>query len=115
MTARGYAGRLAAAFILYIMAILVAVLFLPAFARAHDAPSGWAYPIECCSGMDCAPVDQMTIMPDRSWMVTTKHGQARVPPEMSRRDSKDNKTHACIRRSWDGEYKVICVFVPAAT
>lgn len=110
MTARGYAGRLAAAFLLYFLAILLVVLFLPTVSRAHD----W-YPIECCSGYDCAPVEKMTRQPDGGLWVTTKHGTGFVPHEMTRRESKDERSHACIRKTWDGEFRVICVFLPPST
>lgn len=38
-----------------ILAALI-VFFGHRRARAHDAPSGWAYPQDCCSNTDCHPV-----------------------------------------------------------
>ncbi len=92
-------------------------------AAAHD----W-YPLECCSGMDCAPVDRaesamppmrageagvsslIPLAPDPrppALIVTTRHGTASVPPDMARRPSRDGRMHACIRAG-----RVICIFVP---
>jgi hypothetical protein len=40
---------------LAVMAIAMAMLVALAWAaRSHQAPSGWAYPYECCAGHDCA-------------------------------------------------------------
>ncbi|MBN9263560.1 MAG: hypothetical protein J0I57_14875 [Hyphomicrobium sp.] len=83
------------------------VLMIPAPASAHD----W-YPIECCSGIDCAPVDQAEFREGDTLVVTTKHGTGIVPSSMTRRESKDNKMHVCMRKSWDGQMRVICVFLP---
>ena len=83
-------------------------------AEAHS----W-YPVDCCSGMDCAPVDRSELLQPSSlhtipgfdalpvlW-VETKHGKAIVPSSMIPRESKDEKVHACIR-----DKKVICIFMP---
>ena len=88
------------------LAFLLA-LMVPAPASAHD----W-YPIECCSGLDCAPVDQAEFREGNTLFVTSKHGTGIVPASMSRRESRDHRMHVCMRKSWDGEMRVICVFLP---
>ena len=45
----------------FLLAALTAtVLYCPVQGQAHDAPSGWPYPMECCSGTaaggDCSPI-----------------------------------------------------------
>jgi hypothetical protein len=82
-------------------------LIMPAPAGAHD----W-YPIECCSGYDCAPVDQAELQEGDTLVVTSKHGTGIVPAAMTRRESKDHRMHVCMRKSWDGQMRVICVFLP---
>lgn len=89
---------------------LLVILLTTAPARAHD----W-YPIECCHGMDCAPVDRMDVTDAGGITVTSRMGTAVVPPEMPRRESKDNRMHVCMRPSLSGGMKVICVFVPPST
>jgi hypothetical protein len=87
---------------------------MPAFPSAsHD----W-YPMECCSGTDCAVVEHITYASSAdaesdlpTLVVTTKHGTARVPPNFPRRPSKDGEMHACIRPVRD-TMKLICLFVP---
>ena len=76
-------------------------------AGAHD----W-YPIECCSGYDCAPVEQTKISDGAELVVTSKHGTGVVPETMTRRESQDNRMHVCMRPLFDGRMRVICVFLP---
>lgn len=88
------------------LAFLLA-LIIPAPASAHD----W-YPIECCHGMDCAPVEHAERSEGNTLIVTSKHGTGIVPSSMTRRESQDSRMHVCMRRSWDGQMRVICVFLP---
>lgn len=98
------------------MRIIAAIAILLASpAAAHD----W-YPMECCSGIDCAPVDQTQWVAGAAFvdgngeisalpvmMVTTKHGTALVPQRFPHRQSPDGQMHACIRGG-----HLICLFVP---
>jgi len=85
-------------------------------ADAHD----W-YPEECCHTKDCAPVEswaftqkaQTGSLPQLS--VTTKNGTAIVPKDIPRRESKDNRMHACMRAGWGGEKRIVCIFLPPGT
>jgi hypothetical protein len=102
--------------------ILAGLLFTATTAAAHD----W-YPIECCSGMDCAPVEKVEIISLQSagimgsaplpgsMLITTKHGSVIVPANFPRRESKDNQMHACIRPSTGGTPRLICLFLPPST
>jgi hypothetical protein len=98
-------------------------LFLAATpAAAHD----W-YPMECCHEVDCAPVDHTEIIatPATSdpkgaigplaMMVTTKHGTVMVPASFPRRESKDNRMHACMMPGPGGQMHLICIFMPPST
>jgi hypothetical protein len=89
-------------------------------AAAHD----W-YPMECCSGLDCAPVEKVEMLPGPpiasvtggpvtlgAMMVTTKHGTVAVPATFPRRESKDNRMHACMRPGEGGKMRLICIFIP---
>jgi len=102
--------------------ILAGLLLTATAAAAHD----W-YPIECCSGMDCAPVEKVEIISLQSagimgsaplpgsMLITTKHGSVIVPANFPRRESKDNQMHACIRPSTGGTPRLICLFLPPST
>jgi len=102
--------------------MLAGLLLTATAAAAHD----W-YPIECCSGMDCAPVEKVEIISLQSagimgsaplpgsMLITTKHGSVIVPANFPRRESKDNQMHACIRPSTGGTPRLICLFLPPST
>ena len=110
---------------------LAALLAAATPAAAHD----W-YPMECCSGMDCAPVEKVEILPGPAFtgmlgtpahasvpgamLVTTKHGSVVVPANFQRRESKDSRMHACMRptpaaNGAPGGMRLICIFLPPST
>lgn len=76
-------------FITLLTIVILMVLFSPA--NAHS----W-YPQDCCSGQDCAEVEEIIDHPDGSSTVKTKHGTAKMPKGFKKRPSQDNKDHACI-------------------
>ena len=78
-------------------------------AAAHE----W-YPIDCCSGLDCAPVEQVQLMPNAEMIVTSKHGTTLVPASFPTRDSRDHRMHVCMRPDGSGSMRTICVFLPPA-
>jgi hypothetical protein len=95
-------------------AIGCAFSFTPA--QAHD----W-YPKECCHDHDCAPVESIARTSSLaaaaelpSTVVTTRHGTAVLPPNLPRRESKDNRMHACMNPGPMGRMQVICIFTPPA-
>jgi hypothetical protein len=105
---------------------LAAVLAAATPAAAHD----W-YPMECCSARDCADVEKVEMLPGPSiasmlaapaqadslggMLVTTRHGSVVVPANFPRRESKDNKMHACMRPSDTGGMRLLCIFLPPAS
>lgn len=101
------------AFVLLVVLLFGAILF-SIDARGHE----W-YPSECCSGMDCAPVEsaqftqpiEVGTLPQL--VVTTRIGTTIIPKNAVWRESKDGKMHACIR-PYDKNplTNFICVFAP---
>lgn len=79
-------------------------------ARAHQAPTGWEYPLNCCSNKDCAEIsaeyvkegpDGITItLPVGSHpMVTHWPVRYAVPYSDSKiKDSPDGVWHICLRQ-----------------
>lgn len=108
---------------LVLFTALVVALLLSGLASvlAHD----W-YPVHCCSGQDCAPVDRaemvagaamtgaLQLSPLPLMLVTTKHGTAVVPPNFVRQESPDHQLHACMRKRGD-TMELICLFVPPSS
>jgi hypothetical protein len=100
----------------------LAALFASVLSAAgHD----W-YPLECCHGLDCAPVDRVEVLSGPAFAsimgstdarapsamrITTRHGSVIVPADFPRRESKDNRMHACIRNQ-AGTARLICLFLP---
>ena len=78
-------------------------------AAAHDAPSGWAYAPECCSGHDCKPVTDAAISSvPGGWRINATgeiFAQNRV------RQSKDGQFHRCsVQGRIDAH--TYCLYVP---
>jgi len=82
------------------------------FADAHS----W-YPLDCCSGEDCAPVESMAWVVPASGgaaqlMVRSKVGTAIVPAGFPVRESQDDHMHVCMQFDPFGAMEVICLFMP---
>ena len=100
--------------------IFAGLLLVATAAVAHD----W-YPIECCSGMDCAPVEKVEIMPVQSagimgsttlpgtMMITTKHGSVIVPANFPRRRIQ-GQPDACLHQGFGQRQPAPHLPVPAA-
>lgn len=114
----------------FFLSLIVTPVIVGGNATAHD----W-YPMECCSGMDCAPVEKVEMLPGSAiagmlgtpananqlgvMLVTTKHGSVVIPANFPRRESKDNRMHACMRCQVghvgkDCPQRLICIFMPPA-
>lgn len=99
------------------------VISIATIAEAHD----W-YPMECCHALDCAPVTNVSFTSSPTvaspfgpppayasaplMIVETMHGTAVVPANFPRRESKDNRMHACMRKTRDGTMRLLCLFIP---
>jgi hypothetical protein len=107
---------------LAVMAVVMAMLVALAWAvRAHQAPSGWAYPYECCAGHDCAAVASQAVVERRGgWQVTVAPGtHPQVPagrpavsdfvPVERARPSPDGEFHICLSPA---DLRVLCFFAP---
>lgn len=82
--------------------LLLAVLVYAANpARPHEAPSGWAYPINCCSKHDCRPLTagEIVYTPD-GWRFTAT---GETFAENTARPSPDGQSHACFAKTMNGE------------
>jgi hypothetical protein len=74
--------------------------------QAHD----W-YPLECCSGQDCAPAEAVVRQADGSYLVTSRGMSVVIPRDYAYwRRSPDSRIHVCIRRLRSGGEYLICAF-----
>jgi hypothetical protein len=76
--------------------ILAIALLLATPALGHNAPSGWSYPISCCSTHDCRPVacDALEEIEDGK-VRDIEHGQ--VYERTMVQSSGDHHCHVCTR------------------
>lgn len=94
-------------------ACVFALMLLPTAAVAHNAPSGWAYPAECCSSTDCEPLAPGAVKKgDDGWIMPN----GEVFAFGAERNSGDESWHWCLRNG-----KVIiaanrpCLYAPGST
>ena len=100
-------------------ALVACLLLLTAIATfSFPAASHDWYPMDCCNGIDCAPVESTAhTQPITSGgvpelIVTTMHGSAVVPRDFPVRESRDNRMHACMIPRGNGQMQIVCIFLP---
>jgi hypothetical protein len=91
------------------------VLFLSALlsssALAHDAPTGWSYPFQCCSNQDCREVPDASVKETPSGYLAS-NGETIPYADKRIKDSPDGKFHLCTIAGWE-DGRALCLFVPA--
>lgn len=95
----------------YIIPAIIIGLFLMFMTRVygHTAPSGWAYPYECCSDRDCKPIDAKLVHEtSEGWDIAPSEGGGFVP-RGKERQSPDGMYHLCRH---EGSGLILCFFVP---
>ncbi|MCB1460137.1 MAG: hypothetical protein KDJ48_12895 [Nitratireductor sp.] len=95
------------------MAGLALGTILVAAASAHDAPSGFTYPPECCNDHDCAMIDPGEVISGPGYYVWKDHRIAFDSPKI--RQSPDIFFHGCETGHWgdtSGMHELTCFFVP---
>lgn len=88
--------------------LLVLLLLLAASpSHAHQAPTGWSYPMACCHDRDCREIpDAIVTESDEGWTVKG-YGFVKRGDE---KQSGDEHFHVC--RLADSP-PILCFFVPA--
>lgn len=100
--------------IAFLIGVGLAMWTYPAF--AHQAPTGWAYPFECCSNKDCGEIPAsavvegpngfvVTILPGQHDMVKDAPVQYLIPYG-TEKPSPDGLTHICLNPA----LKMLCFF-----
>ncbi len=91
------------AWVLGAIVVVLAIVKAP----AHEAPSGWKYPLECCSDRDCAELSEADIpkpLPGGDWLLST----GEIVPRSKVKWSPDGHYHLC--RGVSGGM-IFCLFV----
>src|SRR5262245_17379500 len=90
-------------------------LLAPLTVHAHQAPSGWSYPVQCCSVIDCAEIPTSAVKETRGgYRVTLKPGDhvmvdapfETVVPYAKAKAAPDGAYHICLSPT----LKVLCFF-----
>ena len=92
--------------------LFLVLLATPAGAQQSHMASGHWYPLDCCSGQDCSPVERAEVLPNGELRVTSKQGAAVIPKNFPRRHSEDHQMHVCMRPGAGGAMRLLCVFLP---
>jgi len=79
-------------------------------AKAHEAPTGWSYPISCCSGFDCRAVQDPAVK-ERPEGYLVPSGEVLAMTDNRIRHSPDGLFHLCTIGGTDAG-RTICLFVP---
>lgn len=77
----------------------------------HEAPTGWNYPNQCCSGIDCRPVPEEAIGTSRVGYVIRQTGEVIGFRDTRLKPSPDGTFHWCSERGRE-DTKTVCLFVP---
>lgn len=95
------------------LSLLVAIAFSTWFGSAwgHDAPSGWSYPLNCCSGYDCREVPEQAVSEQREGYEIIRTGEIIGYSDTRLKNSPDGHYHWCSNGGSDTGH-TICLFVP---
>lgn len=104
---------------LFLAVLIVGLLaWLINESRAHEAPLGWLYPANCCSGRDCAEAPsgsvregpngyEVTLLPGQHPMVKDEpHSFVVAYDARQIRDSPDGRFHVCL----SPQLRLLCFF-----
>lgn len=87
------------------------IIFLCSEADAHEGPSGWTYPLACCSNQDCREVPDAAVDERPEGYVIVATGEVVPTTSAKVRHSPDGRFHWCSAGGRpDG--RTICLFVP---
>jgi len=78
--------------------------------EAHDAPTGWAYSLDCCSGFDCREVPKASVQ-ERPEGYVVPSGEVIPMTDKRVRPSPDGLYHWCSVGGRD-DGRTICLFAP---
>lgn len=95
------------------IALVIAVFaFLFSFvALAHEAPTGWSYDSECCSGQDCRAVSESAVAEDNEGFTIVKTGEFIKRSDYRVRRSQDGSIHWCSQGGAE-DTSTRCLYIP---
>ena len=109
------------------MKTLLFSLLLTSPCLAHDAPSGWTYPVHCCSQTDCHQIDESALEEYPNYWVIRATKELFLKPEIDNSKagipsnaevsgvatySPDGLFHRCSGHNGAEDGVTYCLFVP---
>lgn len=96
----------------FILPAIILFFFLALMARSysHEAPSGWAYPLECCSNQDCKQIESRLVFESQEGFDIAPSEGGGFVARGKERVSPDGEYHLC-RSQYSGA--ILCLFVPS--
>lgn len=81
-------------------------------ARGHEAPTGWTYPLACCSNRDCSEIPATAISEGAGGVTILGSGEVIPYGDPRLKDSPDGLTHIC-RPPENPKARTICLLLPS--
>ncbi|PWE52138.1 hypothetical protein DEM27_32580 [Metarhizobium album] len=103
--------RLVIALLTVLFFAMLSLLIWSSASRAHDAPLGWSYPYECCSGIDCREITEGSVTEGPAGYVLSASGETVPYTDRRVRQSPDGRFHWCTIGGSDTG-RTLCLFVP---
>ncbi|ESY75524.1 hypothetical protein X740_31035 [Mesorhizobium sp. LNHC221B00] len=94
--------------------LLIGLVLAGTHGRAwpHDAPAGWSYPANCCSGIDCREVADAEVIEGARGYEIRKTGELIPMTDPKVKQSPDGRFHWCSVGGY-ADSRTICLFVPS--
>ncbi len=95
------------------LVVLVGLSAVCGGAEAHQAISGFIYPLECCNNIDCRQLDEKEVIIGKDYYIWKGRHIAFKSPKI--RNSPDGFFHACENAHWgdtSNALEITCFFVP---
>jgi hypothetical protein len=98
---------------LVVSGILAGIVLIGLHGKAypHQAPTGWSYPANCCSGIDCREVPDADIIEGARGYEIRKTHELIPMTDPKVKMSPDGRFHWCSVQGRD-DGRTICLFVP---
>lgn len=98
--------------VLAIASLACLVIAFIGVAMAHKAPTGWSYPLSCCSNIDCREAKDREVRETADGYVLTSTGEAVAYSDRRVKQSPDGRFHVCQQGGDFDHGRILCLFAP---
>lgn len=97
---------------LFLLTIIILLWFVVDRVWAHEAPTGWKYPLVCCSNQDCKQISDKYIKELPTGYELTITGEVVGFTDRRVKHSPDGFFHICQQSGDFDKGRILCIFVP---